>query len=395
MDQDDAPIRPIAIYLPQFHPIPENDAWWGKGFTEWRNVAKARPLFSGHYQPHLPADLGFYDLRLPEIREEQARLARDHGIHGFCYYHYWFDGKRLLDRPFQEVFESGSPDFPFMLAWANENWTRAWSGDEREVLIAQNYGPEDHRAHVRSLIPYFKDPRYIRVGDKPVFAIYRDDHVDDLREMVRIFREEARAHDLELYLCRFDLRFGTHLGPPEDHGLDAAIDFQPLSKYFLDYLRDRNRSLGAKMRNVVRKTLHRLVETFPILARTPARNALDRRFDMEDFVAYDIARTPETYTQFPGVSPMWDNAARRTAGGATIFVNSSPELFGRWVDHKVAGFDPPSAEENFLFVNAWNEWAEGNHLEPCAKYEDRFLKAFAKGFASGLEKWRARRGDGS
>src|SRR6476620_7799168 len=166
-------IKPIAIHLPQFHPIPENDEWWGKGFTEWTNVTKAKPLFKGHYQPHLPADLGFYDLRLPEIREQQAQLAKEYGIYGFCYYHYWFNGRRLLERPFEEVFKSGKPDFPFMLCWANENWTRVWDGMNNEVLLAQNYSEEDDRAHIKTLIPYFKDSRYIKINRKPIIAIYR------------------------------------------------------------------------------------------------------------------------------------------------------------------------------------------------------------------------------
>ena len=165
----DESVRAIAFYLPQFHPIPENDAWWGKGFTEWTNVAKARPLFRGHYQPHLPADLGFYDLRLPETREAQAELAREHGISGFCYYHYWFHGRRLLERPFQEVLESGRPKFPFCLCWANEPWSRRWLGEEQDILIAQTYSREDDEAHSEYLSSVFSDERYITVGNRPVF----------------------------------------------------------------------------------------------------------------------------------------------------------------------------------------------------------------------------------
>src|SRR4249919_2122094 len=166
-------LRPIAFYLPQYHPIPENDLWWGNGFTEWTNVVKAKPFFKEHYQPHVPGELGYYDLRLPEVRQRQADLARENGIYGFCYYHYWFNGRRILERPFQEVFESGKPDFPFMLCWANENWTRVWDGDEKEILLKQEYDLEDDRKHIQSLIPYFKDPRYIRIQNKPVFAVYK------------------------------------------------------------------------------------------------------------------------------------------------------------------------------------------------------------------------------
>src|SRR5947199_769718 len=155
-------VRAIAFYLPQYHPIPENDAWWGKGFTEWNNVVKAKPLFPGHHQPHLPADLGFYDLRLPEAREAQAAMAREHGIHGFCYYHYWFSGRRLLQRPVDEIVATGKPEFPFCLCWANENWTRAWDGREREILLKQDYTVEMDRRHIADLARYFRDPKYIR-----------------------------------------------------------------------------------------------------------------------------------------------------------------------------------------------------------------------------------------
>src|SRR5215467_8332153 len=166
-------VRLIAFYLPQFHPISGNDQWWGKGFTEWRNVVRGRPLFPGHYQPHLPADLGFYDLRVPEIRQAQADLAQEYGIHGFCYYHYWFNGRRLLQRPFEEILASGKPDFPFCLCWANENWTRTWDGGDDQILLAQNYSDEDDLTHIKSLIPAFRDKRYIRVNGKPVLLVYR------------------------------------------------------------------------------------------------------------------------------------------------------------------------------------------------------------------------------
>ena len=175
--------RIIAFYLPQYHPFPENDEWWGKGFTEWRNVVKARPLYRGHYQPHLPADLGFYDLRVPEVRQQQADMARMYGINGFCYYHYWFNGHQLMERPLEEMLSSGNPDFPFMLCWANENWTRAWDGGSRHILIAQNYSEEDDRAHIRYLLDnVFSDSRYIRVDGKPVFLIYRSMLFPNMKE---------------------------------------------------------------------------------------------------------------------------------------------------------------------------------------------------------------------
>src|SRR5581483_10679407 len=220
-------VRAIAFYLPQYHPIPENDAWWGPGFTEWTNVARARPLFRGHYQPHLPADLGFYDLRLPEARAAQAALAREYGIHGFCYYHYWFQGRRLLDRPFQEVLSSGTPDFPFCLCWANEEWTRAWDGRSGQVLIEQHYSEEDDRRHLRWLAQAFADRRYIRVCGKPLFAVYRASKLPDAPRTIATWREEAQRLGIgELFVCRVE-SFSSERGDPRALGFDAAIEFQP------------------------------------------------------------------------------------------------------------------------------------------------------------------------
>ncbi len=219
--------RAIAFYLPQFHPIPENDQWWGKGFTEWTNVIKARPLFKNHYQPHLPADLGFYDLRLPETRKAQADLARQHGIHGFCYYHYWFNGKRLLERPLDEVLTSGQPDFPFCICWANENWTRRWNGEDQDILIKQTYSSEDDLNHIRTLIPYFRDHRYIKVNGRPLILIYRVSSLPHPAQTAAIWRREAiRAGFPDLYLCTV-VSLGTLDFDPASIGFDSAVDFPP------------------------------------------------------------------------------------------------------------------------------------------------------------------------
>ncbi|MGH9586930.1 MAG: glycoside hydrolase family 99-like domain-containing protein, partial [Acidobacteriaceae bacterium] len=222
-------VRAIAFYLPQYHPIPENDAWWGKGFTEWTRVVEATRLFHSHCQPQLPEQLGFYDLRVPEVREAQAELARQHGIHGFCYYHYWFNGKRLLERPFTEVLASKRPEFPFCLCWANENWTRRWDGQSQDVLMAQHYSPEGDRAMIRELLPAFRDPRYIRVRGRPLFLVYRAGGLPDPRATAAIWREEAAAAGLPgLYLCRAEsLDEAVSPQDPTQIGFDAACEFPP------------------------------------------------------------------------------------------------------------------------------------------------------------------------
>lgn len=367
-------IRPIAIYLPQFHPIPENDEWWGKGFTEWTNVVKARPRFKGHLQPHLPADLGFYDLRLPEIREAQAALARTYNVHGFCYYHYWFNGKRVLDRPFREVFESGKPDFPFMLCWANENWTRIWDGGENSVLLKQEYSPEDDRQHIRALIPFFKDKRYIKVQEKPVFAIYRESMFPNIEETLSIFREEAWKEGLELYLCYFERGRDLPNANPRVSGFDAGIEFQPLSKSLNEYKAFRlKRDMSTRFLRM--DTYTRAVRE-KVLERGKDKDDI---VDYADFVDFDVNRPFPAYKLFPGVSPGWDNSSRRTGRRAVIFKNNTPEDFRRWVASKVEKFKPYSTDENFLFINAWNEWAEGNHLEPCQRHGHAFLQALKDG----------------
>jgi len=346
----------VAFYLPQYHPTPENDAFWGKGFTEWRNVVQARPRFRGHTQPHIPADLGFYDLRLPEVRQAQAEMARTAGLHGFCWYHYWFAGSRLLHRPFDEVLRAGEPDFPFMLCWANENWTRAWDGGPREVLIAQSYSDEDTRAHARHLAPAFSDPRYIRVSGRPAFAVYNADELPDARRWCDLFRETCLAEGAEPYLIRVERYLDRDTRPPEALGFDAALEFQPFSRNFRRWQRarpDLKAHLGRRIAHRLRREAGRIT-------------ALDTHYDMKAFVEFDLTQAPPPYPHFPGVCPSWDNSARRPPGKAIIFRKSSPALFERWLGAKAAAFRP-EGDANLLFINAWNEWAEGNHLEPCVR----------------------------
>lgn len=349
--------RLLAFYLPQYHPIPENDAWWGRGFTEWRNVVRARPQFSGHYQPHLPADLGFYDLRVPDVRTAQAEMAEAAGIYGFCYYHYWFNGKRLLERPFSEVLESGAPDFPFCLCWANENWTRRWDGRDREILMAQSYNADDDVRHIRDLFPAFEDPRYIRVQNKPLFIVYKTADLPDSRATAERWREESRRAGIgDLYLLKIDNGFdeGTD---PLGLGFDAAVEFQPA------WLR-----IGTR---VPPPFAHRLKRALDSSVSSFERHFV---FDYPRVVENMLEATPPPYKRFPGVTPMWDNHARR-AEGAYILHGSTPALYERWLSAVLDRFRPPSPEENFVFINAWNEWAEGNHLEPDRRWGRAYLDA--------------------
>lgn len=357
-------IRAVAIYLPQFHPIPENDLWWGKGFTEWTNVVKAKPLFKNHYQPHLPADLGFYDLRLKEVREAQAALAKDYNISGFCYYHYWFNGKKILERPFQEVFNSGSPDFPFMLCWANENWTRVWDGESKSVLLKQEYSEDDDRRHIRHLIPYFKDCRYIKVDGRPVIAIYKSGLLPSASKTISVWREEAKKAGLELYICRFDCH--EYVGK-EFHvkGFDAAIDFQPFGESFKAF----------KQKRLFRRGVGYLFRKF--LGISAVADTLANRVDYEEYVDFAMSYRQSSYKLFPGIAPMWDNSARKRKN-YFLFKNSRPEIYSKWLNSILEKFDPFSEEENFIFINAWNEWAEGNHLEPCQKWGRQYLEVTKK-----------------
>jgi lipopolysaccharide biosynthesis protein len=336
-------IRAIAFYLPQFHPTPENNAWWGKGFTEWTNVAKTTPRFDGHYQPHISADLGFYDLRLPEVRQAQADLARSYGIHGFCYYHYWFSGRRLLQLPLDEILKTGEPNFPFCLCWANEDWTRNWDGNSKSILIKQEYSEADDCAHMEWLVSVFKDQRYIRVNGKPLFLIYRSNKLPSAQKTTEIWRKTARQLGIgEIFLCRVE-SFPDERGNPEEMGFDAAVEFQP------DW-----GNLGTPL--------------------TSIREIKQSIFDYRKFVQRQLNKTPVSYTRYPCVTPSWDNSPRRMAGAITLF-GSTPCTYREWLACAINNVSTNPEAERIVFINAWNEWAEGNHLEPDLRWGHSYLRA--------------------
>ncbi|ABK99713.1 glycoside hydrolase family 99-like domain-containing protein [Pelobacter propionicus] len=348
--------RLIAFYLPQFHPIPENNAWWGTGFTEWTNVSKARPLFKGHYQPHLPADLGFYDLRLPEARIAQAELAREYGIHGFCYYHYWFNGRRILERPFTEVLASGNPDFPFCLCWANENWTRTWDGGADNILLRQRYSDEDDLAHIHSLLPALRDSRYIRIKGKALILVYRTEILPDPKRTVDIWRSEAcKAGAGDLYLVRVE-SFTSGM-EPASIGFDAAVEFAP------DW---HNKG------NITQRGLFSKLMTYLGLK---SMNCLKHQiYEYSSLVDAMLGKELPTYPFYRCVCPSFDNSPRRKTD-SVVFHNSTPELYFRWLNEVVEWTScNHSPEERLVFVNAWNEWGEGNHLEPDLRWGKQYLE---------------------
>ncbi len=351
-------LRPIAFVLPQFHPIPENDAWWGKGFTEWTNVTKAIPFFEGHYQPHLPADLGFYDLRLAQARTVQAKLAKDHEIYGFCYYHYWFNGKRLLDQPLDGMLKQRDLDMPFMFCWANENWTRRWDGKDHEILIKQDYSSEDDIAHMRWLCEeVFPDSRYIRIDDKPVFMVYRHNLFPDIKRTLELWRDIAinEFGYKGLYLMVAE-SFNDQTSP-ESIGFDAAVEFSPHA--------------------VIKNKIKRPTQGRNLFQQLFNSNINHSEIDFRDFklgVEQAVNREVPDYKLYRSVTPAWDNTPRKGEKGV-VALGSSPDLYEYWLKEMVSTFTPFSKEENFIFINAMNEWAEGNHLEPCVKYGKAYLEA--------------------
>jgi lipopolysaccharide biosynthesis protein len=356
--------RTIAFYLPQYHPIPENDAWWGKGFTEWTNVALAKPLFRSHYQPHIPADLGFYDLRLCETRSAQAQLARECGIEGFCYWHYWFEGKRLLDRPFNEVLTSGEPDFPFCLAWANESWSRRWLGEEKEVLQEQTYSLEDDANHIRWLTRAFADRRYLRVKGRPLFLVYRPSALPDPPRTTDLWRDECvRSGVGEPYLIGVNAH--CPLLDCRTIGFDGTLNFEPQLGVLPEPLNDRP-SIGKLKRN---REFGVNSPTLKLYDYAKARQWMidHREWMMNEGIFQDFSTVPSIFVG-------WDNTPRRKRNGVVV-LNSTPERFEQGLARLVNDSGPKACAERLIFINAWNEWAEGNHLEPDLKYGHGHLEA--------------------
>ena len=350
--------RVIAFYLPQFHPIPENDSWWGRGFTEWTNVAKARPLFKGHEQPHLPADLGFYDLRLPEVRAAQAEMASAYGVEGFCYWHYWFGGQRLLERPFNEVLTSGNPDFPFCLGWANESWTGIWNNEPRRMLMEQTYpGEVDDRAHFDYLLKAFSDHRYITVDGKPLLFIYKPLKLPDAKRRLDRWREWAHQAGLKgLYIIGNNM---LDFVDAASLGLDGAVVTT------LGVITTKNPVLN-KAKWLLWGVSKKLELGGP---RTIAyKEAIDHLIpDLSKF----------SFDAYPCAYPNWDHTPRSGRKGL-VLTGSTPALFERHMEDAVNAVSARDDEHRIVFLKSWNEWAEGNYMEPDTKWGLAYLEALKK-----------------
>ena len=345
--------RFIAFYLPQFHPIPENDKWWGDGFTEWTNVVRAKRLFPGHSQPHVPADLGFYDLRLPIIREQQAAMAREAGIEGFCYWHYWFGNKRqLLEKPFKHVVESGKPDFPFCLAWANHSWEKkTWDKKgTSELLIQQNYyGEKDYEEHFYALLPAFKDKRYIRVNERLFFAIYRPLDFSEVKKFIKTWQRLAKENDLK----------GFYFVGEDNNCLNKeeilSLGFDAVSNNSVINIHNQSNFLSIVIRWVARELL-----------KFPSVYLYDRA------IKYMITEECKKKDVIPMIAPNWDHSPR-SGGKAIILHKSTPEAFGRLVKMAMEAVELKSDEEQIILIKSWNEWGEGNYLEPDLEFGRKYL----------------------
>lgn len=351
--------RVVALYLPQFHPTPENDAWWGPGFTEWTNVGAAKPLFPGHRQPVVPADLGYYDLRVPETRAAQAALAQEHGIAAFCYWHYWFGGRRILERPFQEVLESGAPRFPFCLGWANQTWSGIWHGAPDRTLIEQVYpGEADHRAHFEAILPAFRDARHFTVDGKPLFLIYRPTEFPEVRAFTEQWRALADEAGLPgIYFVGVASRAEYD---PAAHGLDAVVLMNPDFAYY-----HHNRALTPLSR-VVRKI------TRPLGPR--ASTIFRNLYSYDRAIAEALPAEGLRPDQVPCAFSNWDNTPRCQHGGR-VFLGATPEKFQAHLECLVDAVSDRPAEHRLVFLRSWNEWAEGNYIEPDRRWGRAYLEA--------------------
>lgn len=371
-------IKLIAMYFPQLHAIPENDEWWGKGFTDWNNVQSGQPLYEGHYQPRTPLNKNYYDQSKLETLRWQINLAKQHGVYGFCHYHYWFDGKQLLETPTNLIMENKDIDFPFCLSWANETWSRRWDGRNHHILIQQTHPPtkESWKRHYDYLIKAWTDPRAIKVDGKPVFVIYRPQYIDKIDEMLAFWRELAQQDGLPglyfIFQKPYELTNKACL-----NSFDALFQFQPFDAVE-SLLRDKEAMPPLPLRALLRKLMRSLPQSSQdhlrsIRAKLTPVNMTHRDYDAAWQRAVEV-RPDQKLTTFPGAFVDWDNTARYKKR-ATIYQGATPEKFAYWFSKLVESMPRRNLPENFIFLNAWNEWSEGTYLEPDERYGDQYLQA--------------------
>lgn len=373
--------RVIALYLPQFHPIPENNRWWGPGFTEWTNVAKAKPLFKGHVQPKIPADLGFYDLRLPEVRQQQADLAHEAGIEGFCYYHYWFGGKQLLERPFNEVLASGKPDFPFCLCWANHSWSnKTWNRksnmQSNSMLIEQTYpGYDDDYNHFMNVLPAFRDKRYITIDGKPVFFLYNPWEHTRVKEWIVTWRKLAQENGLPglhiVSMCDATLTFKLNQDGTKSRVLPNVESSQDLFQTVLDMGFDAVNCIGMRRGEMLSEgRMLNLCKTILRKAGLPIGKFFDYSRTVKGFFP------PETKWEnvYPTIVPQWDRSPRAaTLDG--IYVHATPKAFEEHINDALTYIEKKAPEHRIMVLKSWNEWGEGNYVEPDLEFGHGWLEA--------------------
>lgn len=377
--------RLIALYLPQFHPIPENDLWWGKGFTEWTNVRRARPLFKGHIQPRIPADLGYYDLRDSKTRQEQARMAQEAGIEGFCYYHYWFNGKQLLERPLNEVVASGEPDFPFCLCWANHTWSnKTWQRNsavqKNSILIEQTYpGYDDDVNHFMSLLSTFKDKRYIKVDGRLLFAIYDSIGFPHVRQFMDTWNKLAKENGLPGFyfvgMVPSTLTFNIEKNGKRHYANPNLKSSANIFSHVLSLGFDAVNSLGKRRGEMLYEG--RLTSILKRGLRLAGIHIGKKTYDYEKTVANFFAPEDKWENVYPTVLPQWDRTPR-TRDAEGVYVNATPEKFEKHLQQALDIVRHKEKEHRIIFLKSWNEWGEGNYVEPDTIHGHGFLEAIRK-----------------
>lgn len=349
-------MKVIAFYLPQFHAIPENDAWWGEGFTEWVNVKKAKPLFEGHEQPRIPYENNYYNLLEPDVMRWQITLAKEYGVYGFCFYHYWFDGHKLLEKPVESFLKDTTMELPFCLCWANEHWTNAWVSKENKVLIEQRYGEKEQwREHFEYLLPFFNDERYIKEDGKPVFVVYRPEIIDCLNEMLDYWQDLAKENGLQGIKFVYQHPSFYVLPNKDDSRFENYIEYQPTFARTM-IQSDKHRFL----KKIKRKVALVLEKYCKIDLRFVADNKL-KHIDYDETWEYILRHQPDEKA-FPGAFVDWDNTPRRGEKGI-VYDGVSEEKFRRYMSAQIKNARS-KYKKDYIFLFAWNEWAEGGYMEP-------------------------------